>query len=62
MASEGRSKVTVDIEPIGKTVKLTAVHYDFETGNTVLESVGGSWPRVLSELKTVLETGETLLV
>ena len=54
--------MTVDIEPIGKTVKLTAVHYDFETGNTVLESVGGSWPRVLSELKTVLETGETLLV
>jgi DNA-binding transcriptional ArsR family regulator/uncharacterized protein YndB with AHSA1/START domain len=59
-AGEARSKVTFEIEPLGELCKLTVVHDGFEPGSTVMELVSGGWPRVLSELKTLLETGETL--
>jgi uncharacterized protein YndB with AHSA1/START domain/DNA-binding transcriptional ArsR family regulator len=58
-AGESRSKVTFEIEPLDELCKLTVVHDGFEPGSTVLELVSGGWPHVLSELKTLLETGET---
>jgi uncharacterized protein YndB with AHSA1/START domain/DNA-binding transcriptional ArsR family regulator len=60
VADEPRSKVAFDIEPVGDMVKLTVVHDGFEPGSTVLESVSGGWPQILSNLKTLLETGELL--
>jgi hypothetical protein len=62
VASERRSKVTFDIEPAGEMVKLTVIHDDFDTGSAVLEGVSEGWPRILSDLKTLLETGATLPV
>jgi uncharacterized protein YndB with AHSA1/START domain/DNA-binding transcriptional ArsR family regulator len=59
-ASERRSKVTFDIEPLGQVVKLTVVHDDFDPGSAVLEGVSGGWPVILASLKTLLETGDTL--
>jgi uncharacterized protein YndB with AHSA1/START domain len=59
-AGEARSKVTFEIEPLGELCKLTVVHDGFEPGSTVMELVSGGWPRVLSDLKTLLETGQTL--
>ncbi len=41
-------------------VKLTVVHGGFEPGSAVLEAGGGGWPRIVSDLKSLLETGETL--
>ena len=55
-----RSKVTFEIEPLDELCKLTVVHDGFEPGSTVVELISGGWPHVLSELKTLLETGETL--
>jgi uncharacterized protein YndB with AHSA1/START domain/DNA-binding transcriptional ArsR family regulator len=60
MTQERRSKVTFDIEPLGETVKLTVVHDDFDPGSVVAEMIGEGWPHLLSDLKTFLETGETL--
>jgi DNA-binding transcriptional ArsR family regulator len=59
-AAEPRSKVSFEIEPLGELVKLTVVHDGFEPGSLVAEMVSQGWPRVLSGLKTLLETGETL--
>jgi uncharacterized protein YndB with AHSA1/START domain/DNA-binding transcriptional ArsR family regulator len=59
-SAEPRSKVTFDIEPLGGKVKLTVVHDGFVAGSTVLQAVSGGWPSILSNLKTLLETGETL--
>ncbi|MEV4382051.1 metalloregulator ArsR/SmtB family transcription factor [Streptosporangium sp. NPDC049644] len=59
-AGERRSKVTFDIEPLGRMVKLTVVHDGFDPGSTLPESFGEGWPQILSSLKTLLETGETL--
>jgi hypothetical protein len=52
--------VTFDIEPLGQQVKLTVMHDGFEPGSAVRESISGGWPVVLANLKTLLETGDTL--
>jgi uncharacterized protein YndB with AHSA1/START domain/DNA-binding transcriptional ArsR family regulator len=62
IAAERRSKVTFEIEPLDDMVKLTVVHDGFDPGSAVVEMVREGWPRVLSNLKTLLETGETLPV
>ncbi|HEX8628493.1 MAG TPA: SRPBCC family protein [Catenuloplanes sp.] len=59
VAAEPRSRVTFEIEPFGELVRLTIVHGGFEPGSTVVQMVSDGWPHVLSDLKTLLETGET---
>jgi uncharacterized protein YndB with AHSA1/START domain len=61
-ASESRSKVTFELEPMGSAVQLTVTHEDFPPGSKVSELVSGGWPQVLSKLKTLLETGETFQI
>ena len=41
-------------------VKLTVVHDDVDPGSPLLELIGEGWPRLVSDLKSLLETGETL--
>ncbi|GAA5012864.1 ArsR/SmtB family transcription factor [Actinopolymorpha pittospori] len=60
LAAERRSKVTFTIEPLGAKVKLTVVHDGFEPDSTLLEGVSGGWVDIVSNLKTLLETGDTL--
>jgi uncharacterized protein YndB with AHSA1/START domain/DNA-binding transcriptional ArsR family regulator len=60
LATERRSKVTFEIEPLGELVKLTVVHDGFEAGSLMASLVSQGWPRVLSDVKTLLETGETM--
>jgi uncharacterized protein YndB with AHSA1/START domain/DNA-binding transcriptional ArsR family regulator len=61
-AGERRSRVTFDIEPAGEMVKLTVVHDDFDSGSAILPNISQGWPRILSGLKTLLETGDVLPV
>ena len=58
VAAERRSKVTFELEPAGELVKLTVVHDDFEPGSAVLGGITEGWPRILSGLKTLLETAD----
>jgi uncharacterized protein YndB with AHSA1/START domain/DNA-binding transcriptional ArsR family regulator len=61
LAIEPRSKVTFEIEPLGDDqVKLTVVHDGLEQGGLTGSLVSDGWPRVLANLKTLLETGEPL--
>ncbi|MBV9174473.1 MAG: SRPBCC domain-containing protein [Chloroflexi bacterium] len=55
------SRVTWEIEPLGSTCRLTLVH-DFASETASYRSVVRGWPRVLSSLKTLLETGEPLTI
>jgi uncharacterized protein YndB with AHSA1/START domain len=56
--SEGTSRVTWEIEPIGDSCRLTVTHDQLrEDANNQLY---GGWPMLLSGLKTLLETGEIL--
>jgi hypothetical protein len=54
--------VSFDIEPIGETVKLTVMQDGFEPGSAVLDAISEGWPRILSDLKTLLETGDPPVV
>src|SRR4051794_8386270 len=60
--AERRSKVTFEIEQLDELVKLTVVHDGFEPDSIVATMVSQGWPKVLSGLKTLLETGEPLSV
>ncbi|HET7425915.1 MAG TPA: metalloregulator ArsR/SmtB family transcription factor [Gemmatimonadales bacterium] len=55
VAGEPRSKVTFELEPDGDVTKLTVLHE--QLGETTASMVSRGWPRVLSDLKTLLETG-----
>jgi uncharacterized protein YndB with AHSA1/START domain len=55
---EGTSKVTWEIEPVGDSCRLTVTHDELREGAN--EELYGGWPQILSGLKTLLETGETL--
>jgi uncharacterized protein YndB with AHSA1/START domain/DNA-binding transcriptional ArsR family regulator len=59
-AVKERSKVTFDIEPTRSVVKLTVTHDDFQPDSQMLKGISEGWPVILSSLKTLLESGETL--
>ncbi|GAA3955730.1 metalloregulator ArsR/SmtB family transcription factor [Actinomadura viridis] len=61
---EPPSRVTFDLRPHGTAVKLTVTHDDLQPESWMHRLVSGStdltggWPELLSDLKTLLETGE----
>jgi uncharacterized protein YndB with AHSA1/START domain len=57
---ETPSRVTCTLEEIDGYVKLTLVHEDFMPGGKMMDAVSQGWPVVLSNLKTLMETGEVL--
>ncbi len=61
MAAERRSKVTFEIDDVdGEQVKLTVIHDDLEPDGVLVGMISNGWPRVIANLKTLLETGEPL--
>lgn len=54
-----QSVVTFEIEPYRDIVKLTLTHARLQSAAD-REAIGHGWPSVLANLKTLLETGETL--
>jgi uncharacterized protein YndB with AHSA1/START domain len=56
--SEGSSRVTWEIEPVGDSCRLTVTHDQLREGAN--DELYGGWPMILSGLKTLLETGEKL--
>ena len=62
VASEPRSQVTFELEPQGEVTRLTVVHDGFDEDSVMHGLISGGWPQVLSDLKTLLETGTTLPV
>jgi uncharacterized protein YndB with AHSA1/START domain len=65
LKAEGWSRCSMEIETAdyypdfgGKAVKLTIRHELEGEGTKFVEAVSGGWPKVLSNLKSLLETGE----
>ena len=56
--SEGTSRITWEIEPVGDSCRLIVTHDQLREGAN--EQLYGGWPMILSGLKTWLETGELL--
>jgi uncharacterized protein YndB with AHSA1/START domain len=53
-----RSRVAIDIETVGEMVRLTITHD--ELSPQMHREIANGWPRVLSSLKSFLETGRPL--
>jgi uncharacterized protein YndB with AHSA1/START domain/DNA-binding transcriptional ArsR family regulator len=60
LAAERRSKVAFELEDLDGVVKLTVVHDGFQPDSVAATMVREGWPHLLSDLKTLLETGDTL--
>jgi uncharacterized protein YndB with AHSA1/START domain len=56
--AEGTSRVTWEIEQVADSCRLTVIHDQLRDG--AHDEIYGGWPMILSGLKTLLETGETL--
>jgi uncharacterized protein YndB with AHSA1/START domain len=54
------SRVTIDLEPMEDMIRLTVTHRELAPGSDMLLGISEGWPRVLSSLKSLLETGKPL--
>ena len=62
LRGEGYSKVTFELEPLGGEVKLTVIHDELRAGSGVEQGISMGWPKALSSLKSLLETGRPLAI
>jgi uncharacterized protein YndB with AHSA1/START domain len=60
LRAEGYSRMTLKIEKHGASVKLAILHEMDKPGSKFIEAVSEGWPPILSSLKSLLETGESL--
>ena len=59
----GPTLVTYEIEPAGEAVRLTLTEsHDRPLSDDILSGGRSGWPAILSSLKSLLETGEPLVV
>lgn len=61
LAAEGDSLCTMELEPIGAAVKLCITHTIEREPSKLIEAVSGGWPKIISNLKSLLETGAIAL-
>jgi uncharacterized protein YndB with AHSA1/START domain len=60
LLAEGYSRLTYLLEEQGDTVKLTVMHEIDVPKSKLIEAVSNGWPRILSSLKSLLESGASL--
>jgi uncharacterized protein YndB with AHSA1/START domain len=59
---EGPTRVTFTLETVEDSTKLTLFHDQFIDDSVLLPTISEGWIRILSNLKTLLETGSTLAI
>jgi hypothetical protein len=62
LKAEGYTRCTIHLEPLEGAVKLTVTHEIDRPDSKFIGKVAGGWPMILSNLKSLLETGELALV
>jgi uncharacterized protein YndB with AHSA1/START domain len=61
LKAEGESRCTIEVEANGPAVKLSITHTIEREPSKLIEAVSGGWPKIISNLKSLLETGSTVL-
>jgi hypothetical protein len=56
------TRVTWQITPMGEACLLSVTHDGFTSETETYQQTKGGWPVILSGLKTLVETGETLKI
>ena len=61
LKAEGASLCTMELEPSDSAVKLSITHTIDRDSSSLITAVSGGWPKILSNLKSLLETGTIAL-
>ena len=61
LKAEGWSRCVMELEPADGAVKLTVTHTIELENSKLIVAVSGGWPKILSNLKSLLETGEVAI-
>jgi uncharacterized protein YndB with AHSA1/START domain len=60
MGASGRtSRVTIELVPETEATRVSVTHDQWAEDDTAYDSCVDGWPRILSRLKTLIETGKT---
>lgn len=57
--SDKASRVSVELVPETEATKVTVTHDQWAEGDPSYAATADGWPRILSRLKTLIETGKT---
>ena len=61
LKAEGFALCTIELEPYGDAVRLSIAHTIELAESKFIQAVSGGWPKILSNLKSLLETGSVVL-
>lgn len=61
LKAEGYALCTIELEPYGDAVRLSITHTMERAESQFIQAVSGGWPKVLSNLKSLLESGQVVL-
>ena len=61
LKAEGESLCTMEIESSGSAVKLSITHTIERDPSKLIVAVSGGWPKIISNLKSLLETGYAVM-
>ena len=61
LQAEGASLCTIELEPFGGSIKLSITHTIDRESSKLIDAVSGGWPKIISNLKSLLETGADVL-
>jgi len=61
LKAEGESLCTMELEPSGAAVRLSITHTIGREPSKLITAVSGGWPKVISNLKSLLETGSAAI-
>jgi uncharacterized protein YndB with AHSA1/START domain len=59
--TEGPSRCTIELEPVGTAIKLSITHTSDHDRSKLIEAVSGGWPKIMSNLKSLMENGTIAL-
>jgi uncharacterized protein YndB with AHSA1/START domain len=62
MTAEGYSRMTYTLEQKDENVKLSLRHVMEKSESKFIQAVSNGWPIILSSLKSMLETGESIVM
>lgn len=60
MKAEGYALCVIEMEAVGDATKLTVTHSIDVENSKLIGAVSGGWPKILSNLKSLIETGEVV--
>jgi len=61
LKAEGESRCTIELEPFAGSIKLSIIHTIERDASKLIEAVSGGWPKIMSNLKSLIETGSAIL-